>query len=281
MNKKGFIYTFLGVVFMSLESLIIKLSSLSGYNFAFFFNFFMMLSMAIMITFKNKSIKALIPVDKIIAFSGLFGALSNFCYISALKLLHVGSVIFIISSSPIVCAILSFLYFKIKTPKVIILSAIITLVGMYFVVNDVSFDSVSGVLFAFGSLFCFSNYFVFLCAAKGNDSEKSVNIFYMGLFGMLFALAFANFDQISGISGIAWAFLMGFIVTPISRLLISVGSSYLLAAEIGLLLVLDSVFAPIFAYFFLSEDLTITTLFGGVCIVGSVVLYILVNNSKK
>lgn len=280
MNKKGFVLTFLGVLFMSFETLIIKKSPLNAYTFAFFFNLFLCFSVFSYEFFKTKTTKFLIPKNKKMLLAGILGASSNFSFIIAVKFLSVGSVIFIMSSSPLICALLSLVFFKVKTPKVIFLCAIITIFGISMVVNDISFDSFIGVFFTFLSLFSFSSYFVIICSMD-SSINKNTCIIYSGFLSMLISIYFADFTSIKGFEYIIYSLLMGVLITPISRVLIAMGSNYLLAAEIGLLLVLESIIAPIFAFLFLKEMLSFGTIAGGFCVICSVIIYILVNAKKE
>lgn len=276
MNKKGFALTFIGVLFMSFETLIIKKSPLNAYNFVFFFNIFLCLSVFLHELIKNKNLNFLIPKDKKMLIAGLLGASSNFGFIIAVKYLSVGSVIFIMSSSPLICALFSLIFFKVKTPKVIFLCAFITLFGIFMVVSDVSFDNFTGLIFTFISLFSFSSYFVLLCAMD-SSINKNTCIIYSSFLSVVISFGFVSLEHIQSIDYIFYAFLMGAFVTPISRIFIAKGSNYLLAAEIGLLLVLESIIAPIFAFLFLKERLSVETIFGGICVICSVIIYILVN----
>ena len=68
--------------------------------------------------------------------------------------------------------------------------------------------------------------------------------------------------------------IMGLVITPISRLFIGYGAIYISASEVSLLMIIETMMAPIWVWIFLNEKPTTYTFIGG-----SLILITLVINS--
>jgi drug/metabolite transporter (DMT)-like permease len=71
--------------------------------------------------------------------------------------------------------------------------------------------------------------------------------------------------------------LLGLVVIPVAFTLISQGPRYLPAAEASLLMLLETVFGPVWAWLLLSELPTAAAFAGGALVLGSVAGHVLVS----
>jgi drug/metabolite transporter (DMT)-like permease len=101
--------------------------------------------------------------------------------------------------------------------------------------------------------------------------QKASRIAYVSLGGLI--VAFISLPSALGevdLSGIGWILIMGIIVTPFSRILIGVGTRYLIPAEMGLLMITESILAPIWGWWWLNEIPPIPTILGGAIILAGI-----------
>jgi len=78
--------------------------------------------------------------------------------------------------------------------------------------------------------------------------------------------------------------LAGLLTTPIARVLMGIGTKSLPASEVSLLMIIETIMAPIWVWLFLDEIPVTTTLIGGFLILVTLILnslYLLKINSKK
>lgn len=76
-------------------------------------------------------------------------------------------------------------------------------------------------------------------------------------------------------------FFMGFILTPISRLLIGIGTKVLPSIDVTLLTIIETVLAPVWVWLFLAEAMMPTTLVGGAIIILTLVVYTKMANAES
>jgi drug/metabolite transporter (DMT)-like permease len=67
---------------------------------------------------------------------------------------------------------------------------------------------------------------------------------------------------------------MGLLITPISRVLIGNGAKYISASEVSLLMLIETIMAPIWVWIFLNEIPSIYTFIGG----GIIVITLIINS---
>ena len=89
---------------------------------------------------------------------------------------------------------------------------------------------------------------------------------------MLFSVWGANFSV--NFLALLPIFLLGLLITPLSRFLIGLGTKYVIPAEVGLLFVVESILAPIWGYLLLDEQITASSFVGG-----AIILFALIVNS--
>ena len=264
-HAKGLLLTFSGVVLMSVESPLIRLSALPIQSIGFYFGIFLVIATNSMLLTKGKRywIQSYTQEFKGILFSGFFMGLSNFCFISAVYYTGIANTVLILASSPIISALIAFLFLKQKTPLRIFIATFIVSIGLYIILaQDLSQGTLIGNLFAFGCVLSFSTLFVVLTKYK-----KASRLGYVSVGG-----AFVALFSLGGITlhvsteAIVLIAIMGLFVTPLSRLLIGLGTRYILPAEVGLLVIGESVLAPLWGWWWLKEVPSSATLTGGAII---------------
>ena len=274
---KAFGVTSLGMVLMSFESPLIKMTHVPAQTFTLYFGVFMFLSLNATLFFKHK--QGLFHLYKkhltSILLAALCIGLSNFLFILAIKHTSVASAVFILSTGPLVSALISFLAFRTKTPLRTFIAIFFVFVGLGVILfNDLALGNLEGNLYAFGCVFAFTSMlFIF-------EKDKEVNrlaCFGTGtLMSALLSLLFAPTLVVDSFSLGLIAF-MGFILTPLSRAYIGAGTKVLPSVEVALLTIIEPVLAPIWVWLFIDEKPHINTLIGGVIILTTLIFHSLRN----
>ncbi len=78
-----------------------------------------------------------------------------------------------------------------------------------------------------------------------------------------------------------WLGLLGLIVLPVSFGLISLGPRYLPAPEVSLIVLLEAVIGPLWAWAFIGQIPTVTSLVGGVVIIATLAVYFFIGGRSE
>ena len=271
-NAKGLALTSLGVFIMSLESLFIKFTTVSPFLFSFYIGIFMFISMFSTFIFKEKAVlkKALTTnLPMMIVCATLMGT-SNIFFITAVKTTTVANVVIIFSTAALFSALFAYLFYKEKITKNIIIASFFMFIGLFIIFNDkLEIGSFEGNIYA---LFCtalFATSYVLLSRYK--DMDRVILTAFSGL--ALSIIAFFFCDELAiDFRTLAVVMIMGLLISPISRVLLGNGAKYISASEVSLLMIIETIMAPIWVWIFLNEVPSSYTFIGGSIIIVTLII---------
>ena len=273
-SAKGIAITSFGIFIMSLESLFIKITSISSFLFSFYIGIFMFISMASTFLFKEKeylktALKTSFPLMLICSF---FMATSNIFFITAIKTTTVANVVIIFSTSALFTSLIAYLLFKEKPRKNIFIASFFMFIGLYIIFNEsLEIGSMAGNIYAILCTAFFSISFVLLSRFK--EMNRVVLTAFSGIILSFIAWFFCD-DLAIDLKTLGFVMIMGLLISPISRVLLGTGAKYIRASEVSLLMLIETVMAPIWVWIFLNEVPSIYTFVGG-----SVIIITLIVNS--
>ncbi|QKE27423.1 EamA/RhaT family transporter [Arcobacter acticola] len=273
-NAKGLALTSLGVLIMSLESLFIKFTSISSFLFSFYMGIFMFISMASTLLFKEKNfVKNAIKSSYVVLIvCAILMAVSNILFISAVKTTTVANVVIIFSTAALFSALFAYLFYKEKITKNIIIASFFMFVGLYIIFNDqLDIGSSEGNIYALLCTALFSIFFVLLSRYK--EMDRVVLTALSGVALSVIAFFFCD-DLAIDFKTLLIIMAMGLIISPFSRVLIGNGAIYISASEVSLLMIIETIMAPIWVWLFLNEIPSSYTFIGG-----SIIILTLIVNS--
>ena len=271
-SAKGLILGSMGVFIMSLESLFIKFTTISPFLFAFYIGIFMFISMASTFLFKDfnylkKAVKASFPFLLICSF---FMATSNIFFINAVKTTTVANVVIIFSTSALFSALIGYLLYKQKVTKNIFYASFFMFIGLFIIFNDkLEVGSIKGNIFALLCTLFFSVSFVLLSRYK--DMNRVVLTAFSGILLTVIAYFFCE-ELAIDLKTLAIVMIMGLIISPISRVLLGTGAKYINASEVSLLMLIETIMAPIWVWIFLAEVPSSYTFIGGFIIILTLII---------
>lgn len=252
---------------MSLESLFIKSSNISAIVFSFYlgiFIFFSMITTFLIQEINGKKIFSLDYLGILILCASLMG-ISNIFFISAIKTTTVANVVIIFGTSALFSALFSYLFFRQKVGRNIYYASFFMFLGLFIIFNEqLGLGDLKGNIFALICTIAFAISFVLL--SKYKQINRVVLIAISGLVLSIISYFLAENLYID-LYNFLLVSLMGLIITPISRVLISNGTKYINASEVSLLMIIETVMAPIWVWIFLNEQPISSTLIGGAVII--------------
>ena len=168
-----------------------------------------------------------------------------------------------------VSALFALLILKEKTPSRIYVAAFFVFIGLYIIfADDLGTSDTLGNMFALGAVVCLS--FLLVTLSRYKQASRIAYISLGGLFLSLFCALSMTFS-ISPM-GLFFVALMGIVVTPFSRILIGMGTQYIIPAQVGLMIIAESVLAPFWGWWWLDEVPSHATFIGGSIIVMTIAL---------
>lgn len=273
-NAKGLALTSSGIFIMSLESLLIKYTTISSYVFSFYLGIFIFISMIVTLFFKEKAyiknaFKSSIFI--LIICAVMMGA-SNIFFITAVKTTTVANVVIIFSTSALFSALIAYLLYREKITKNILYASFFMFIGLYVIFNDsLEFGSLKGNIYALLCTMLFSISFVLL--SKYKEMDRIVLTAFSGIAISILAFLLSE-DLKIDMNNLIIVMFMGLIISSFSRVLIGNGAKYISASEVSLLMLIETIMAPIWVWIFLNEIPTIYTFIGG-----SIIIITLIINS--
>lgn len=280
-NAKGLLITSIGVLIMSLESLFIKFTTISPLVFSFYLGIFMFFSTASTLFFKQRDIlKTLFKNSFIIlVICAFLMGISNIFFISAIKSTTVANVVIIFSTAALFSALFSYLIYKEKVGKNIYYASFFMFVGLFIIFNDkLELGNIKGNLFALVCTILFAISFVLLSRHKELSRVALTAVSGIVLTSTTFFLADS---LVIDFMTLGIVMVMGLLITPISRVLIGNGTKYINASEVSLLMIIETIMAPIWVWIFLNEVPSSYTFIGGSLILLTLIVNSLYTMKKK
>ena len=271
-NAKGLALTSLGVFIMSLESLFIKFTTVSPFLFSFYIGIFMFISMfSSFILNKKESIKSELTTNlSILIVCSILMGTSNIFFITAVKTTTVANVVIIFSTAALFSALFAYLFFKVKITKNIFYASFFIFLGLYIIFNDqLDIGSFEGNIYALLCTALFATSFVLLSRYK--DMNRVILTAFSGL--SLSMIAFFFCDELAiDFKTLIIVMFMGLVISPFSRVLLGNGAKYISASEVSLLMIIETIMAPIWVWIFLNEVPSSYTFIGGSIIVTTLIV---------
>ena len=271
-NAKGLALTSLGVFIMSLESLFIKFTTISPFLFSFYIGIFMFISMISTFLFKEKAVlkKALNTNLPMMIVCAILMGTSNIFFITAVKTTTVANVVIIFSTAALFSALFAYLFYREKITKNIIIASFFMFVGLFIIFNDkLEIGSIEGNIYALLCTAFFATSYVILSRYK--DMDRFILTAFSGLALSMIAFFFCD-DLAIDFKTLAVVMIMGLLISPISRVFLGNGAKYISASEVSLLMIIETIMAPVWVWIFLNEVPSSYTFIGGSVIIGTLIV---------
>lgn len=189
-------------------------------------------------------------------------------YILALSLTTVANVMFILSTSPLLTALLGRLVLGERIGAVTWVAMLAALAGIAIMVADgLEAGALLGNLTALGAVVAFAIMITALRRGRHVDMVPATCL--GGALAALLALAMAGSLVVTG-HDLGFCFLLGSLQLGGGFLLITLGSRYVPAGEVALLVLLEVVLAPIWVWIWIDEVPRSGTLLGGGLVLAAV-----------
>ena len=233
--------------------------------------FFMIALMIFLIaTYKKDTIKIIKNAGYPAVLGGLVMSLSFIAFVVSMSITTVANVVFIISTQTMFLAIFGFFYLKEKVSLISFLSILLAMGGITIMVGDsLSTGSFLGNIVALAIPINFS--ILVMIIRKNKNLDMVPAIFYSGIFSIIYGLilsesfVFTSHDILMG-------FFLGVPQLAFGFICITIGSRTTPSTTIGLLMLTETLFAPIWVWIFFNEIPPLSVLIGGCVIITAIIL---------
>ena len=269
----GYILLLFGGFCLSWGGFIIRsFEEASIWQILFLRSFFFLLALIafLFVTYKKNTFN-------IIKESGLPGLLGGFvlsfsfvAFVVAMSNTTVANVVFIISTQTMFLAIFGYFYLKEKVSLIGLISILLAMSGIIIMVGD----SISGGSL-FGNIVALAipiNFAILVMIIRKNTKVDMVPaIFYSGIFSLIYGFFLAESFEFTK-HDLWMGFLLGVPQLAISFICITIGSRTVESATVGILMLMETLCAPLWVWLFLNEIPPISVFLGGSAIILAIVL---------
>ena len=272
-QQKGSLLAFVGVMFITPDSLFIRLSSIDTWELLFYRGAIpsVVILIALILFYKSNLIKVTLAMGLAGLFYALTFSITNITFIVSIQNTNVANTLVMIATAPMLSAILAAVFLKENPDKNTWIAILITFLAVVYIF----FDS-----FKLGNLF--GDIFGLITAlglAVGANIIRSVRdkdlvpAAVIGKFLVaIFALFFVDNLLLQGRDNIIVP-LMCIMCVGIPFVLVTIAPRFITAAEVNLFFLLETIIGPIWVWLIIKEQPSIETIYGGILIIITIAVH--------
>jgi drug/metabolite transporter (DMT)-like permease len=264
MHSRGLLFTGLGVLAVSPDGLLLRLVTTDVLTTTFWRGLFYSAGMLVLLTvyYRRNVISAFFNIGRPGLLMMLLYCLGNLAFVYSISHTAVANTLFIISATPLFAALIAWLVYREKVLRRTWIAIAIACAGIAIICSGKSImpGAWLGNLAALFTAFAIAASFTIVSKNRDRDMLPA-----MALGGFLTALVLEPLVSPSLISDhdLFILVLMGFFMLPVAASLMYIGPKYISAPEVGLMILLESVFGPLWVWMALGEHPGNLALLGG------------------
>jgi len=267
-QKKGTLLAFTAIMFITPDSLLIRLSNVESWNLIFYRGFipFIVVFIGLLIIKRSKFFYSIIEngwhgIGYICTF-----IVTNILFVVSIENTNVANTLIMVSLAPMLSALVSFIFLR-EYPdrKTWVAITITTLAVIYIFIDSFEKGDVKGNVYGFICALGLAAGAVIIRAGKKN-ANLIPSAMTAKLIIALIALFFVDDLNIEG-SDFLFIPAMCVFCVAIPFVLITLAPRYITAAEVNLFFLLETVLGPFWVWLVIKEQPSIETIIGGFVII--------------
>jgi len=272
-QKKGTLIAFIAIMFITPDSLFIRLANLDSWNLIFYRGFipFVVVFLGLLFIYKTKLIKEIINNGWHGFFYACTFTITNIFFVISIENTNVANTLIMIALAPMLSAIISFFFLKENPDKKTWIAIIITTLSVVYIFYD-ALDT-GDFLGNFLGLICALGLAVGAVIIR---SAKKISLVPSAMIGKLMvtliALIFANHLKLEN-NDVVIIPLMCVMCVAIPFVLVTLAPRYITAAEVNLFFLLEVIFGPILVWLVIKEQPSFETILGGGVIIVTIAIH--------
>tara|TARA_Y100000590_G_C15534458_1_gene944457 strand:+ start:110 stop:967 length:858 start_codon:yes stop_codon:yes gene_type:complete len=272
-QKKGMLMAFTAIMFITPDSLFIRLANISSWNLIFYRGFipFFVVFVCLLFIYKTKLFEQVLKNSWYGVAYALVFTITNITFVISIENTNVANTLIMIALAPMLSAILSFIFLKEIPDKKTWIAIIVTTLSVIYIFYDALdagdiLGNALGLLTALG----------LAVGAVIIRSVKKIDLVPSAMFGKLLvaliAFYFADNLILEG-NDITIIPLMCIMCVAIPFVLVTMAPRYITAAEVNLFFLLETIFGPLWVWFVIKEQPSIETIIGGIVIIITIAIH--------
>ena len=271
--QKGSLLAFVAVMFITPDSLFIRLSNVDTWGLVFYRGIipFFTVFLGMLLIYKLNFFKILFSSSYHgLIYIGTF-SITNITFVVSIQNTNVANTLVMIATAPMLSAILGAIFLKEPPDRKTWISIIVTFLAIIYIF----FDSMKLGNF-YGDILGFITAIALAVGAVTIRSAKSKNLVPAAVVGKLFVATFALFFiesfALVGQDLIIVPF-MCILCVAIPFVLVTIAPRFIPAAEVNLFFLLETIIGPLWVWLIIKEQPTIETLQGGLVIIITIAIH--------
>ncbi len=288
-QKKGMLIAFVGIMFITPDSLFIRLAIIDSWNLIFYRGLipFLVVFIGLLIIYKTRLIKEIINNGLHGFFYALIFTITNIVFIYSIENTTAANTLIMIALAPMLSAIISFFFLGEVPDKKTWAAIVATTLSVFYIFYD-----------ALGSGDLLGNFFGLICAtglAVGAviiRSAKKISLVPSAMLGKLMVsiIAFTVLitspefiiEQLKLQKSDVWIIpLMCIMCVAIPFVMVTLAPRYITAAEVNLFFLLETILGPLWVWLVIKEQPSFETIIGGTVIIITIGMHSALALKKK
>ena len=266
-QKKGSLLAFVAVMFITPDSLLIRLSDIETWGMLFYrgaIPFFIVL-IGLLLFYRQNFINAFLKVGIVGIFYAISFSICNITFIVSIQNTNVANTLIMIALAPMLSAILGAVFLKEMPSKGTWIAIFITFLAALFIFYDsLQVGNLFGNIMGFVTASGLAVNAVLIRYAKDRDLLPSA---VMGKLGVaVFAFFFVENFNLIGTDQI-YIPIMCIICVALPFVLVTIAPRFIPAEEVNLFFLLETIIGPIWVWLVVKEQPTLETVIGGAVII--------------
>ena len=272
-QKKGSLLAFVAVIFITPDSLFVRLSNIDTWGLLFYRGAipFVVVLIGLVIIYKSDFIKVFLSIGLAGIFYAAIFAVTNITFIISIQNTNVANTLVMIAMAPILSAVLGAIFLNENPDKKTWITVVITFLAVIYIFYDsIKLGNFFGDLFGFITALGLAIGAIIIRSAKNRDLVPAALIgkLLVGLFALYFVESFKLLDK-----DIFIVPLMCVLCVAIPFVLVTIAPRFITAAEVNLFFLLETIVGPIWVWLVIKEQPSLETIQGGLVIIAAIAIH--------
>ena len=272
-QQKGSLLAFVAVMFITPDSLFIRLSNVDTWGLVFYRGIipFMTVLIGMLIIYKLNFFKILFTSGYHGIFYVITFSVTNITFVVSIQNTNVANTLVMIATAPMLSAILGAIFLKEPPDKKTWISIIITFLAIIYIFYDsLKLGNFYGDILGFVTAIGLAVGAVIIRSAKNKNLVPAAVV--GKLFVATFALLFIESFTLVG-KDLLIVPLMCILCVAIPFVLVTIAPRFIPAAEVNLFFLLETIIGPIWVWLIIKEQPSLETLQGGLIIITTIAIH--------
>ena len=266
-QQKGSLLAFTAVMFITPDSLFIRLSNIETWGLLFYRGAipFITVFIALLMVYKANFFKLLFSIGRPGIVYAITFSITNITFLISIQNTNVANTLIMIAMAPMLSAVLGAIFLKENPDKKTWTAILITfLAAIYIFYDSIQLGNILGDIFGFVTALGLAIGAVIVRSAKEKNLVPSAMI--GKLLVAVFALFFVKDLELIN-TDIFIVPLMCILCVAIPFVLVTIAPRFITAAEVNLFFLLETIFGPIWVWLVIKEQPSLETIIGGIIII--------------